>query len=590
MWKFIGSFLKPYRGILALGLVLNGISGIAISAQALAPKYLLDDVLLAPGLSQHERVTRLVIFAVVYLLIVVVFRMLFWHLSFRLFTHVREKLIFTLRSRFFRQINALCLRFHLKHTSGELYSYLFGSPLLQVQQYFFQITMLGPQAGFMLVTTLVWVCTWDWAVALVFVFTFLLNYCLMRVTQRRIKALQKDFQSAEGSVGGYVADLIRGNKAIKLHGVEKQVIEQFDFQAEIMGRKTYERDIQGHVQAMKQETTGYVVYVMLASVCAWRYWTGHITGAEVLVSLGALSTLYFPLQQLFTISTLHAASDISLGRLQELLKEQSSTPEPTKPEQPPPQGEIVLSRVNFGYDKQPVFHDFSLTIPYGQRVALVGPSGSGKSTLAQLLLRFYDPDHGTVSLDGRDLKNFRSRDLRRLFGVVPQEPYLFSTTLRDNLRLIQPDADDNRIIKACRLANAWEFIEKLPKGLDTEVGESGATLSGGQRQRLAIARALLADPPFFIFDEATSALDSLSEQLIQESLERILVGKTAIFIAHRLSTIATCDRILVLQEGRIIQDGSYVQLSSQPGLFRNMVDSSALQTPPIEPTASAHRS
>ena len=279
-----------------------------------------------------------------------------------------------------------------------------------------------------------------------------------------------------------------------------------------------------------------------------------------------------------------------MGRLQELLKEQSSTPEPTKPEQPPPQGEIVLSRVNFGYDKQPVFHDFSLTIPYGQRVALVGPSGSGKSTLAQLLLRFYDPDHGTVSLDGRDLKNFRSRDLRRLFGVVPQEPYLFSTTLRDNLRLIQPDADDNRIIKACRLANAWEFIEKLPKGLDTEVGESGATLSGGQRQRLAIARALLADPPFFIFDEATSALDSLSEQLIQESLERILVGKTAIFIAHRLSTIATCDRILVLQEGRIIQDGSYVQLSSQPGLFRNMVDSSALQTPPIEPTASAHRS
>ena len=576
MWKFLRPYLWPYRWLLLFGMLLNAISGIAISARALVPKYLVDNVLLAPGLTQHERIVRLIGFILVYLTVTMLLGTLCWHISFRFLTDVREKLIFNLRSQFFRQINALCLRFHLKHTSGELYSYLFGSPLQQVQQYFFQLTMFGIQAGFMLVTTLIWVFTWDWAIASVFVFSLCCNGALMRVTRRRIKALQMDFQSAEGSVGGQVADLIRGNKTIKLHGVETQVIEQFDSQALIMGRKTYNRDIQGHIQSMKQEATNYLMFALLASVCAWRYWGGHITTSEALVSLVALSTLGFPIQQIFLISNLHSASEISLGRLQELLAEQSSTPDPIPRDMSlPEKGAVVFQGVAFRYDQQPVYRDFTLTIPYGQRIALVGPSGSGKSTMTQLLLRFYDPDEGTISLHGRDLKNFRSRDLRRLFGVVPQEPYLFSTTLRDNLRLIRTDAADADIIHACKMANAWEFIEKLPKGLDTIVGESGSTLSGGQRQRLAVARALLPDPPFFIFDEATSALDTLSEKLIQESLDRILVGKTAIFIAHRLSTVATCDRILVLQDGNIVQDGTYAQLSAQPGLFRTMVESFA---------------
>jgi len=555
----------------------------AISARALAPKYLLDNVLEVHGLTDHERVVRLIVAAFTYVFGVAFFGTLFWHLSFRLFTTVRENLIFSLRSQFFRQINSLCLSFYLRHSSGELYSYLFGSPLLQVQQYFFQLTMLGTQALFLLITTLIWVCLWDWTIPVVFITALLLNFAVMRITRRRIKALQTDFQSTEGSVGGYVADLIRGNKTIKLHGVEKQVIEQFDSQAQIMGRKTYERDIQGHIESMKQELLNYVMFAVLGVDCAWRYWSGHITGAEVLVSLGAFGTLGFPLQQLFLISSLHGASEISLGRLQVLLKEQSTTPDPPEPlvpQVPLHGGDIVLDRVTFAYDVQPVVHDLTFTIPYGQRMALVGPSGSGKSTITQLLLRLYDPEQGAINLGGRNLKNFRSRDLRRLFGVVPQEPYLFSTTLRNNLRLIKTDADDAQIIKACKMANAWEFIEKLPKGLDTEVGEGGSSLSGGQRQRLAIARALLPDPPFFIFDEATSALDTLSEKLIGESLKQILAGKTAFFIAHRLSTVAMCDRIIVLEQGRVIQDGSYAELSAQPGLFQTMVGASGLKSYP----------
>jgi ABC-type multidrug transport system fused ATPase/permease subunit len=217
-----------------------------------------------------------------------------------------------------------------------------------------------------------------------------------------------------------------------------------------------------------------------------------------------------------------------------------------------------------------VLNQLSLTIPYGQTVALVGPSGSGKSTLSQLILRLYDPQEGTVKIGGADLRKCSGRDVRRLFGIVPQQPYFFSASVLDNVRLLKPDAAEGEVWTALDRANAAEFVKALPQGLDTVIGEEGGPLSGGQRQRLAIARALLANPSYFIFDEATSALDTVSEKYIQSTLQQVLPGKTAIIIAHRLATIRNCERIIVMQNGRIVQDGDYDTLVARPGPFADM--------------------
>jgi ABC-type multidrug transport system fused ATPase/permease subunit len=197
--------------------------------------------------------------------------------------------------------------------------------------------------------------------------------------------------------------------------------------------------------------------------------------------------------------------------------------------------------------------------------------------VTQLLLRLYDPDQGTVSLDGTDLRLCSGPEVRQRFGVVPQDPFIFRTTIRENLCVARPDASDTEMRTACEQANAWEFISRLPEKMETRVGEGGSSLSGGQRQRLAIARALLASPDYFIFDEATSALDTVSEHLVQEAMEKCVAGRTALIIAHRLATVKNCDRILVADGGKIAQDGTYDELVDQPGLFRNLVQGQVLR-------------
>jgi ABC-type multidrug transport system fused ATPase/permease subunit len=227
---------------------------------------------------------------------------------------------------------------------------------------------------------------------------------------------------------------------------------------------------------------------------------------------------------------------------------------------------INLISVDFGYEPQNlVLHDISLTIERGKMTALVGGSGAGKSTLADLIPRFYDPTRGTILIDGVDLKTYEIKSLRQKLAVVSQDTFIFNANVRDNIAYALEGVSEAEILEAARQAYALEFIQQLPEGFDTQLGDRGVRLSGGQRQRLAIARALLRDPEILILDEATSALDSVSERLIQESLEKLSVGRTVVAIAHRLSTITRADRVVVLEQGRIVEQGKYQELIEQRG-------------------------
>jgi ATP-binding cassette subfamily B protein/subfamily B ATP-binding cassette protein MsbA len=309
----------------------------------------------------------------------------------------------------------------------------------------------------------------------------------------------------------------------------------------------------------------------------WRVLDGRMTVGDLMMFLVYLLMLLEPLAALAQSATQFQNSLSGLDRVLDLLeepKEMQSTAESLRVKRAMIRGDIEFENVSFIYPgtEAPALRDVNLKISAGQTVALIGPSGAGKTTLSNLVARFYDPTSGRVTLDGRDLRDYDVESFRRLLGVVEQDVFLFDGTIADNISYARRDASEAEILSAAEAANATEFINRMPHGMLTVIGERGVKLSGGQRQRLAIARAVLADPKLLILDEATSNLDTDSERLIQQSLGQLMKGRTSFVIAHRLSTIAGADLIVVIENGCVIQTGTHGELMTAGGRYRNMVE------------------
>jgi len=392
---------------------------------------------------------------------------------------------------------------------------------------------------------------------------------------RRVRGFSRSSQDKIAEIGAMVAETLGAMKIVQAFNQEKREEERFGVAVEnafAAGKRRF---------TIRAAMTAIVIGLIFGSI-TMVLWGGArsvtsgdisggtiaafvLTGGFVAGAFGALTEVYGDL--------LRGAG--AAARLGELLAEKPEIAAPAKPQAlpTPPRGMLAFDHVEFRYPTRPevaALHDFSLTVSPGETVAVVGPSGAGKSTLFQLAQRFYDPDAGTVRMDGVALTQADPAAVRQRIAVVPQETVIFAASARDNLRYGRWDADDAQLWAAAETANAAKFLQELPQGLDTFLGEGGARLSGGQRQRLAIARAILRDAPLLLLDEATSALDAESERLVQKALERLMTKRTTIVIAHRLATVRAADRIIVMDQGRIVEEGRHDELVVKGGLYARL--------------------
>jgi len=438
--------------------------------------------------------------------------------------------------------------------------------------------------GLMVIVGLIIIFAISWKLSLLTFLIVPINALLMRTLGKLLRRDSTRIQVRMGEMAGAIGETVTGARVVKAFGREADEVKRFGYFNLDYFKSSVRLRALGALNAPLSEMLGSLSVVFIVGYGGVQVLQGNMEASHLVLFVVAVLSIVGPLRRISELNQIVQEGVAAGERIFQILDETSERKSLEHGEVPGPLSEAIrFENVEFGYRRGlPVIHDLNLEISKGQIVALVGPSGGGKSTLADLLARFYEPDAGRLSLDGRDLREFRLSSWRDKFGIVTQDVLLFNDSILNNIAYGRPSATREMVEEAARAARAHDFILEAPEGYDTIIGERGLQLSGGQRQRLAIARALLKDPEILIFDEATSALDTESEMLVQEAIDRLMSGRTALVIAHRLSTIHGADRIAVIEDGRLVQEGRHEELMTAGGLYRQLYEMQFAQQEKVE--------
>jgi ATP-binding cassette subfamily B protein len=566
--RLLSSLLRPVRRTVILTFVVVVVS---TGAQVVGPAliaYGIDSGI--PALLDSQDWLPLGFAVVAYLVAGIVGAVLIaWYTV--LTARASQAMLIDLRKRVFKHTQKLSLEFHENYTSGRIIARQ-TSDLDAIRELLDSgVSQLVSGALYMVFIAIA-LFSLDWVSGLVLFGSIVPLAILTRWFQQRSQTLFRDTRTTSAKLIVQFVETMTGIRAVKAFRKEPRNEVEFGGLVEKY-RQANARVIQVFgIYDPGLVLIGNVVLALILLVGGLRV-AG--SGLEIGVLLAALlyaRAFYAPAQEMAMFYNSYQSAAAALEKISGVLEEQPSVPDPTRPiDLYTARGQVTFDNVEFAYKgDRVVLPTFELEIPAGQTVALVGSTGAGKSTLAKLISRFYDPSMGTVSLDGVDLRKVHPKDLRRAIVMVTQEAYLFSGTVADNIALGKPEATRDEVVAAAKAVGAHEFIESLPHGYDTDVNKRGGRVSAGQRQLLSFARAFIADPVVLILDEATASLDIPSERLVQEGLTTLLADRTAIIIAHRLSTVAIADRVLVMEHGRIVEDGTPAELIAGTGRFAQL--------------------
>lgn len=562
-------YIKPYKGLLALA-ILSAIISVSLTLYIPVLTGNAIDNIIDKGNVNFENVLQIIIYIAVGVAGVAFFQ---WAMTY--FTNVISyKTVRDLRRDVFCKFNDVPLSYIDTHSHGDLISRVIndvdavGDGLSQMFLQLFSgvVTILG---------TMVFMFMIDWRIAFAVIILTPLSLFVAAFIGKMTHNRFARQQQLQGDISSYVEEYVGNQRIVKAFSYEDRAFENFEKYNQELYTVGFKAQFAG---ALANPSTRFVNAMVYAAVGIF----GAITAISGTLSVGQLSCFLTyanqytkPFNEVTGVLTQLQTAIAAAGRVFDVLDaedEPEDKPESVKIENC--KGNVKIENVNFSYVKdKPLITDFSLDVKSGSHIAIVGPTGCGKTTFINLLMRFYDIDSGKISIDGVDIKDMERDELRKLYGMVLQDSWLFCGTIMENLKYGNPNATDEQVIEAAKAAYAHSFIRKMPDGYDTMISEGGGNLSQGQKQLLCIARAMLSNPTMLILDEATSSIDTLTEIRVQKAFAKIMQGRTSFVVAHRLSTIKESDVILVMRDGNIIEQGTHEELLAKGGFYKKLYES-----------------